>query len=206
MGGLVSDTIGGFNRMLAKQKKERGACRVSTVLFDDTAEVLHNREAIRDVKPITEREYFVRGCTAYYDALGRAISHHVAVQRHAAPDERADKVVFVVITDGMENSSREYSAAKLKSMIELEQTKYGWEFIFMGANMDAVKAADAIGIKAECTVDFIADSKGVAENFDGVSAALSNVRAGCAMEAPSSEDGSTWRTRIDRDYSTRKRK
>ena len=140
MGGLESDTIGGFNAMLEKQRKLDGECRITTVLFDNRYELLHDRIDIRAVSPMTEREYQVGGSTALLDAMGRTIQKMVNVQKSTAEEYRAENVMFVIITDGEENSSREYSAQKVKAMIEQEK-KYGWEFIFLGANIDAVETA-----------------------------------------------------------------
>ena len=141
MAGLESDTIGGFNAMLQKQKALPGACRITTVLFDNRYELLHDRIDIRAVSPVTEREYQVGGSTALLDAIGRTIQKLAGVQRNTAEEYRADKVMFVIITDGAENSSREYSSQRVKAMIEHEKEKYGWEFVFLGANIDAVETA-----------------------------------------------------------------
>ena len=138
MSGLESDTIGGYNSLLEKQKKEDGECVISTVLFDDKYELLHDRINLKGIVPITEREYFVRGSTALLDAVGRTIDKIGNAQKHTAEEERAEKVMFVITTDGMENSSREYGYDKVRQMIERQKDKYGWEFIFLGANIDAV--------------------------------------------------------------------
>lgn len=202
MSDVVSDTIGGFNGMLAKQRGESGSCRVSTVLFDDDVEVLHDRVDIRDVAPITGREYFTRGCTALYDALGGAISHHVRVQRHLPSDGRADKVVFVIITDGYENASRRFSRDTIRRMVREETDLWGWEFIFIGADIDAVTAADEIGIRSGRAASLHRDGLGLATGYDGVSRAISNVRTRRGMD-DADQDGSTWRTGMDRDYYSR---
>lgn len=205
MAGVVTDTIGGFNAMVAKQKAEAGAgiCHVSTVLFDDDVEILHNRVDIRNVQPMTEREYRIGGSTALLDAVGLAIQHHVRVQRYAAPDERADKVVFVVITDGYENASRQFTFEQVRQMVQHEQAKYGWEFLLLGANIDTVAMASGLGVRADRAASYHCDGKGVAENFDGISKAVSNLRRRKALEAADAR-GETWRTQIDRDYAARK--
>ncbi len=202
MSGVVSDTIGGFNGMVAKQRQENGVCRVSTVLFDDDVEVLHDRVDIRDLAPITGREYFTRGCTALCDALGGAISHHVRVQRHLPASERADKVVFVVITDGYENASRKYSGERVRTMVREETDAWGWEFVFLGADMDAVAAASDLGIRQDRAANLHRDGLGMSTGYDGVSRAISNLRNRRAMD-DADEDGTTWRSGIDRDYQSR---
>lgn len=146
MSGLETDTIGGYNSMLQKQKEVEGECYITTVLFDNNYELLHDRIDIRAVSPITEKEYQVGGTTALLDAIGRTISKIANAQKHTADDYRAEKVLFVIITDGEKNSSREYSAEKIKAQIEQQKTKYGWEFIFLGANIDAVQTASRFGI------------------------------------------------------------
>jgi len=165
MSGLEADTIGGFNSMLAKQQALEGECRITTVLFDNNYEVLHDRIDIKAVSPITEKEYQVGGSTALFDALGRTIQKIANVQKYTAEDYRAPKVMFVIITDGQENSSREYNAKMIKALIERQKTKYGWEFIFLGANIDAVLSAGSIGIAADRALDYLADSEGTELNF-----------------------------------------
>ncbi len=165
MAGLESDTIGGFNAMLQKQKALAGECRITTVLFDNRCELLHDRIDIRAVSPITDKEYFVGGSTALLDAIGRTISKLAAVQKNTAEEYRAENVMFVIITDGAENASREYSAPRVKAMIEREKEKYGWEFIFLGANIDAVETAGRFGISADRAVDYVPDGAGTALNF-----------------------------------------
>ena len=197
MSGLESDTIGGYNAMLEKQKKEPGEVRVTTVLFDDRIEVLHDRRELRRVKPLNDRQYYVRGCTALLDAVGFAIRKIVEAQRFAAPDERADKVVFVITTDGYENASREYSYEQVKQMVELEKEKYGWEFLFLGANIDAVSVAGRFGIAPERAVNYHADGAGTQLNYRVVSDTVCAFRTG----APISAD---WKRDIERDFRTRK--
>ena len=149
MCGLEADTIGGFNSMLRKQKAIEGECRITTVLFDNNYELLHDRIDIKAVSPITEKEYQVGGSTALLDAIGKTINKIVNAQKHTAKEYRAEKVMFVIITDGEENSSREYSAECIRQMIEYQKTHYGWEFIFLGANIDAIKTAVYFGISPD---------------------------------------------------------
>lgn len=176
MAGLESDTIGGFNSMLEKQKKVDGECRITTVLFDNRYELLHDRIDIRAVSPMTEKEYQVGGSTALLDAIGRTIQKLVHVQKNTAEEYRAESVMFVIITDGAENASREYSASKVKAMIEEEKTKYGWEFVFLGANMDAVETAGRFGISADRVADYVPDEAGTALNFAMMSDAVARFR------------------------------
>jgi uncharacterized protein YegL len=176
MSGLESDTIGGFNSMLQKQKALDGECRITTVLFDNHYELLHDRLDLRAVSPITEKEYYVGGSTALLDAIGRTIRKLVNVQRSTAEDYRAGKVLFIIITDGMENVSREFSSQQVKTMIEHEKEKYGWEFIFLGANIDAVETAGRFGIDADRAVDYVADSEGTALNFTVMSQTVASFR------------------------------
>ena len=201
MAGLESDTIGGFNSMIAKQKKESGNAFVSTILFDDVQEVLHDRVKLSDIKPMTSNEYWTRGMTALLDAVGGAIQHTVNAHRHAQPGNVPEHTIFVIITDGLENASIQYSYSDVKRMIEHEKEKYGWEFLFIGANIDAAEAASSIGISEDRAVDYIADSKGTEVVYDGVAEAV------CCMsicEEPS-EMLSTrkWRKEIDADYCAR---
>ena len=149
MHGLEQDTIGGFNSMLQKQKELDGECRITTVLFDNRYELLHDRIDIRAVSPMTEKEYQVGGTTALLDAIGRTVQKLVSVQKNTAKEYRADRVLFVIITDGQENASQEYSSDKVKGLIQLEKEKYGWEFVFLGANIDAVETAGRLGISRE---------------------------------------------------------
>ena len=161
MSGLESDTIGGYNSMLEEQKKAEGECVITTVLFDHNYELLHDRIDIRAVSPITAKEYFVGGATALLDAIGLTIEKIANAQKNTAEDYRAGKVMFVIITDGEENSSRRYSAAKVKEMIGAQKERYGWEFIFLGANIDAIETAGRFGIDADRAADFVADGEGV---------------------------------------------
>ena len=165
MSGLEDDTIGGFNSMLKEQQEDGGDVIWSTVLFDTRHDVIHNRIPIEKVKPLTEKEYYTRGCTALLDAVGRAIHHIGMCHRYAKAEDVPDRTLFVITTDGFENSSREYSYEKVKEMIELETEKYGWEFIFLGANMDAVSEAARIGIRASRSATYLNDGDGVKQNF-----------------------------------------
>lgn len=176
MGGLESDTIGGYNAMLQKQQMVDGECHITTVLFDNDYELLHDRIDIKAVCPITDKEYFVGGSTALLDAIGRTIHKIGSAQKHTADDYRAERVILVIITDGEENASREYSAEKVKTQIKWQKKKYGWEFIFLGANIDAVKTAGRFGIDADRAVDYLADSEGTELNFKVMSAAVASFR------------------------------
>ena len=176
MGGLESDTIGGFNSMLAKQKEIAGECTLTTVLFDNNYYLLHDRIDIKAVSPITEREYFVGGMTALLDAIGITVNKIINVQKNTAKNFRAEKVMFVIITDGEENASREYSAEKIKTMIEQQKAERNWEFIFMGANIDAVQTAGRFGIAPNRAVDYLADKQGTDLNFEVMSKTLKDFR------------------------------
>ena len=180
MAGLEEDTIGGFNAMLRKQKKEEGKAIVSTVLFDDEVEILHDRKKLKKIDPITHEDYYVRGCTALLDAVGGAIHHISNIHKHAPADEVPEKTLFIITTDGMENSSRKYDYKQIKKMIERQKKKYHWEFIFMGANIDAVEVAGRFGVDRKRAVNYHADSAGTKLNFK----AMSNlVGAVCACKS-----------------------
>lgn len=176
MGGLEKDTIGGYNSMLEKQKAVDGECLITTVLFDNDYELLHDRIDIKAVSPITEKEYCVGGSTALVDSIGRTIHKIGNAQRHTADDYRAEKVMFVIITDGEENASREYSATKVKEMIERQKSRYNWEFIFLGSNIDAVETAGRFGINADRAVDYVPDGEGTALNFKKMSETVAGFR------------------------------
>lgn len=176
MSGLEKDTIGGYNSMLTKQQAVKGECHITTVLFDNNYELLHDRIDIKAVSPITDKEYFVGGSTALLDAIGKTINKIAAVQKNTAENYRAEKVLFVITTDGMENASREFSYDKIKAMIERQKSKYGWEFIFLGANIDAVQTAGRFGIAPDRAVDYLADSEGTGLNFKIMSAAVTTFR------------------------------
>lgn len=176
MSGLEKDTIGGFNSMLQKQKALDGECRMTTVLFNHQCTLLHDRIDIQAISPMTDKDYFVGGSTALLDAIGSTIHKIIQVQRSTAEDYRADKVMFVIITDGAENSSREYSVGQVKAMIEHEKEKYGWEFIFLGANIDAVSTAKHFGINADRAADYVPDAAGTELNFEMMSNAAAQFR------------------------------
>lgn len=203
MAGLESDTIGGFNAMLERQKKQKGDAHITTVLFDDRYEQIHDRFPIRQVKPLTSKDYYVRGCTALLDAMGRTIHQMALIQKHLPDAERAEKVIFVITTDGLENASREYSRSRIKQMIELEKEQYGWEFLFFGANMDAVKEAGSFGIGADRSVTFQNDSQGIATNYRVVSETISKMR--CASP-DQTRMGAEWKHEIEQDYKKRRKR
>ena len=185
MHGLEQDTIGGFNSMLQKQKELDGECRITTVLFGNRYELLHDRIDIRAVSPMTEKEYQVGGTTALLDAIGRTVQKLVSVQKNTAKEYRADRVLFVIITDGQENASREYSSDKVKGLIQLEKEKYGWEFVFLGANIDAVETAGQLGISRDRAVDYVPDGAGTALNFQMMSETVAAFReTGAVPGAP----------------------
>jgi len=181
MSGMESDTIGGFNSMLEKQQAVEGEVVVSTILFDDKVETLHDRMALKDVKPMTRDEYYVRGCTALLDAVGRTLKHIGKIHKAMPEAERPQKTLCVIITDGYENASREYSYEKVKEMITKRQEKRGWEFIFLGANIDAVAEAGRFGIKADRAARYENDSEGVEANFGAVSACMHSARMCCSF-------------------------
>lgn len=177
MAGLERDTIGGFNAMLEKQKAQSGECRITTVLFDNRYELLHDRTDLRAVRPITAKEYHVGGSTALLDAVGKTIHKIATAQKNTAEPFRAQKVLFVIITDGEENASREYSAGEIKETIQRQKARYGWEFIFLGANIDAVETAGRFGIDPGRAADYMPDSRGTALNFQAMSETVSTFRA-----------------------------
>lgn len=199
MAGLEKDTIGGFNSLIEKQKKQEGKCFVSTVLFDHEMLVLHDRLDLHSVKPLTDNDYQVRGCTALIDAIGSSIRHIANIHKYARPEDVPQNTMFVIMTDGMENASKTYSSEKVKKMIEREKEKYGWEFLFIGANIDAVKTAGSFGIAANRAVNYNADSEGTSIVYDAIEETICCMRA-CA---PISDN---WSKRIDKDYKHRKRK
>ena len=176
MSGLEKDTIGGFNSMLDQQRKVDGECVITTVLFDNRYELLHDRIDIRAVQPITGKEYFVGGSTALLDAIGKTIHKIGTVQKNTAEDYRAEKVMFVIITDGEENASRYFSSAQIRQMIQRQKERYGWEFIFLGANIDAVETAGRFGIDADRAVDYVPDGEGTELNFRMMSQTVATFR------------------------------
>lgn len=198
MSGLESDTIGGFNAMIEKQKKQEGECYVSTILFDNISEVLHDRVRLEDIQKMTEDDYTVRGCTALIDAIGGAIHHIGNIHKYARKEDVPEHTLFVITTDGMENASRKYTSDQVKKMIKHQKEKYGWEFIFIGANIDAVETAANFGIDRDRAVNYRADSKGTKVLYDTVAEAACNVRASKKLNAD-------WSKQIDDDYNDSKR-
>ncbi|RFB18510.1 VWA domain-containing protein [Bacillus sp. HNG] len=196
MAGLETDTIGGFNSMLKKQKKAEGEARVTTVLFNHHYEILHDRINVKGISPITEEDYEVSGTTALLDAIGFTIQKINNVQKHTSKAERAEKVLFVITTDGMENASREFTAAKIKKMVQYQKEKYGWEFMFLGANIDAVATAAEFGIDEDFAVDYHADEQGTQLNYQMVSEAVTNLRSGKKIDR-------SWKGEIEQDYNRR---
>lgn len=188
MCGLERDTIGGFNSLIGKEKREDGEAVVSTVLFSDSSTVIHNRIRIEDVPLMTEKEYFAGGSTALIDALGDAVTHIVNVHRSLRDEERPEKTMFVIITDGMENASRRWSTRDVKALIEKEKREYGWEFIFLGANIDSVKVAGGIGIDETHVTNYRADREGTRRSYSSVSRAVRNVRQRRRFDSSWSEE------------------
>ena len=197
MSGLEDDTIGGFNAMIEKQKKEPGEAFVSTVLFDNESEVIHDRVDIQKIEPMTWEEYYVRGSTALLDAIGGAIHHIGNVHKYAREEDRPEKTLFVITTDGMENASRNYNYHRIKEMIQRQQEKYGWEFLFLGANIDAVKEAARFGINADRATNYHADSLGTESLYESVNDAISYMRC---TDAPLS---AKWKRSVEEDFRKR---
>ena len=183
MCGLEKDTIGGFNSMIKQQKQAEGSAVVSTVLFDDEIKVLHDRVAIDKIREMTDEDYFTCGCTALLDAVGGAIHHIGNIHKYARNDDVPEKTIFVIITDGLENSSRRYNLAKVKKMISRQKEKYGWEFLFVGANIDAVHTAGAMGIQEDNAVDYVADSEGTEVVYSVLSETVINIREKGKMQS-----------------------
>jgi hypothetical protein len=196
MAGFESDTIGGFNATVEKQRREDGQAYVSTVLFDNESEVIHDRVPLDTVKPMTGKEYQVGGCTALLDAIGGAIHHIGNIHKYARPEDVPEHTIFVITTDGMENASRAYSYEQVRRMIEHEKEKYGWDFLFLGANIDAAKEAARFGIGADRAANYHADSIGTGVIYEAVNEAVCNIRACRPMNAD-------WKRRVDEDYQKR---
>ena len=196
MAGLEDDTIGGFNSMIRKQKMEAGEAYISTILFDNVSEVIHDRVDIQKIQPMTRKDYYVRGCTALLDAVGKAIHHIGNVHKYAREEDRPEKTLFVITTDGMENASREYTYERVRKMIEHEKEKYGWEFLFLGANIDAAKQAARFGIREDRAANYHADKKGTAVIYEAMNTAVCSVRASKPMSA-------AWKQQVDEDYKKR---
>ena len=199
MAGLEDDTIGGFNAMIEKQKREDGEAYVSTILFDNYSEVLHDRVDIQEIQPMTCRDYYVRGCTALLDAVGRAIHHIGNIHKYAQPEDVPRHTLFVITTDGMENASRRYSAPEVKEMIRCQKEKYGWEFLFLGANIDAVETAGHLGIAPDRAVNYHCDSEGTRLNYEVVGQAVAAVRCSAPLDAH-------WKDAIEEDFRKRKKR
>ena len=197
MAGLEKDTIGGFNAMLEKQRQGEGQALISTVLFSGDSAVIHDRVDAREVPPLTEKEYFVCGCTALLDAIGGAIHHIGNVHKYARAEDRPERTLFVITTDGMENASRHYDLRRVRTMIERQKARYGWEFLFLGANIDAVDTAARLGIDADRAVNYHSDSEGTALNYEVLSETICAVRSSQPL-------GRDWKRRIDEDYKRRK--
>ena len=196
MRGLEKDTVGGFNSMIEKQKKQDGECFVSTVLFDNESEVVHDRVKLSEIKPMTEDDYYVRGCTALIDAIGGAIHHIGNIHKYARPEDVPEHTMFIITTDGMENASHRYTSDRVKYMIERQKKKYGWEFLFIGANIDAVETAAQYGIESDRAVNYNADEKGTKILYATVSEAIYNMRTNAPIEAD-------WSDKINNDYQKR---
>ena len=195
MAGLEEDTIGGFNSMIEKQKSQPGDCFVTTVLFDHEILTLHDRLPLSGIAPLTEDDYTVRGCTALIDAIGSTINKVDNIHRYQRPEDVPSNVMYVITTDGLENASKEYSSDKVKKMIE-EHKKLGWEFLFIGANIDAVETAKHFGIAEDRAVNYHADKKGTAVVFNAVSKAVGAMRRSTSLEP-------CWAKEIEDDYSSR---
>ena len=196
MAGLEKDTIGGFNSMIEKQKREAGEAYVSTILFDNHREVIHDRVNIQKIEPMTQEQYYVRGSTALLDAVGKSIRHIANVHKYAREEDRPEKTLFIITTDGMENASHEYTYERLRKIIKRQKETYGWEFIFLGANIDAAKEAARFGIDESRAANYHADSVGTAVIYEAMSEAVCNIRACRPMNAD-------WKRTIDADYKKR---
>ena len=199
MSGLEGDTIGGFNSMIEKQKKEEGEALVSTILFDNYSEVLHDRVEVSKIEPLTDRDYTVRGCTALLDAIGGAIHHIGNVHKYARNEDIPEHTIFIITTDGMENASHQYNREKIKAMIERQKTKYGWEFLFLGANIDAIETARSYGIDQDRAVEYNCDSVGTGLNFEAMSEAITTMRCSAPLTAD-------WKKKVEADRKKRRTK
>ena len=196
MAGLEGDTIGGFNAMVEKQKKEPGEALLSAVLFSDDSRVLYDRVDVKKVEPMTDRQYMAGGCTALLDAIGGAVHHIANVHRYAREEDRPAKTIFVITTDGMENASRRYSCEEVQRMVKHEQEKYGWEFLFLGANMDAISAARSFGIRPDRAVRYASDRAGTRLNYSVVGQTIARFR--CEKEI-----SADWSAPIEADFQSR---
>ena len=197
MAGLEADTIGGFNSMIERQRGEEGEALVSTVLFSNSSVVVHDRVDLKRIEPMTEKQYYVGGCTALIDAIGGAIHHIGNVHKYAREEDRPEHTIFIITTDGMENASRHYSSDQVKKMVRRQKERYGWEFLFLGANIDAVETAAHFGIDEDRSVTFYNDSQGQQLNYAAMSAAVSDVRARRTLTRE-------WKRTIEEDFESRK--
>lgn len=195
MSGLEDDTIGGFNSMLKKQREEDGQARVTTILFDDEIEMLHKRVDIKEMKNITSKDYYVRGCTALLDAIGSSMNFMINVARK---EKQVKNVLFIITTDGHENSSKEYSYEKIKKMITYQKEKYNWQFLFLGANIDAISTAKDFGISEDFASNYVCDEIGTKLTYEVMNNAISNCRKNGSID-------STWKNKVEEDYKVRKR-
>lgn len=198
MAGLESDTIGGFNALIEKQKRQGSAARISLILFDDQTDVVLDRVPIMQVGALSEDEYYVRGCTALLDAVGKSVTHSSGLHQSMKKENRPEKTLFIITTDGMENSSQEYSLSQVKNLIEKQKERYHWEFLFLGANIDAVKTADSMGIRANRSANFHADEKGLMKEFKVFDSVISKIQG---ME----ELDDDWAAELNADYDQRKK-
>ena len=198
MSGLESDTIGGFNGMIERQKKEEGEALVSTVLFSDESKVIHDRVDLQKIEPMTDKQYYVGGCTALIDAIGSAIHHIGNVHKYAREEDRPEHTIFVITTDGMENASHRYTSDQVKAMVQRQKDKYGWEFLFLGANIDAVETAAHFGIEESRAVNYHCDPIGQNRVYEGVDRAVRSVRACAKVDID-------WKKDIEDDFITRKK-
>ncbi len=198
MAGLEADSIGGFNAMIEKQKGEPGEALISTVLFDNEAQVIHDRIPLDRIPPLTRKEYYVRGCTALLDAVGGAIHHIGNVHKYAREEDVPEKTLFVITTDGMENASHHYTYEKVQAMVKRQQEKYGWEFLFLGANIDAAREAARFGIRADCAADYHADHIGTEAVYESVCEAVCQVRSSAPL-------GAGWKRKINEDFHGRRK-
>ena len=196
MSGLEKDTIGGFNTTIEKQKQEAGEAFVSTVLFDNDTEVLHDRVPLTEIAPLTEKEYYPRGSTALLDAMGGAIHHIGNVHKYAREEDRPEKTIFVITTDGYENSSRKYTSDRVKQMVERQKQKYGWEFIFLGANIDAVETARNFGIDESRATNYVNDKAGIGVMYEAQCRLMSDIRGNRRNER-------RWKQNVEADYQKR---
>jgi len=203
MSGLETDTIGGFNSMIRKQKKEEGEAYVTTVLFDDQFDLIHDRVKIGDMQDLTDKEYFVRGCTALLDAVGNAIEHISNIHKYAREEDRPAKTLFVITTDGLENASHKFSLKEVKKMIEKQKEKDNWEFLFLGANMDAVDVAGRMGISRDCAARYNCDSVGTSINYEVLDDAITQVRRCKSSNLKHAFAGGAWKASIEEDYAER---